>query len=163
MKRFGIRNYGPTRQVPFKDKQIFIARDGFIETDDEEEATVLKDQENLYVIDRGAEFATPEPMVTTLDDDDRKVTADDPEALYSENHPDEDEQSESQINDEEIESSEEIAYQDMTVVELKVIAKDREFNVKGLKKAEIIEVLEDYDEEIVELENDGVVFAENRN
>jgi len=53
MKRFVIRNYGASRQIPYKGQSISIANDGIIETDDEKEAAALKDYEAITVTDRG--------------------------------------------------------------------------------------------------------------
>jgi len=61
MKRFAIRNYGLTRQIPYKDQQVFIANDQAIETDDEELVAVLRKHENLYVTDRSPELASSLP------------------------------------------------------------------------------------------------------
>lgn len=116
MGRFGIRNYGPTRQIPYKGEQILMVNDGYIDTDDEVLASVLAEQEKIYVTDHGAAFA---PMVTASEKPKADEAPDVPE--------------------------DEISYEDMTVPELKVLAKDRELDVKGLKKAEIIEALQAYD------------------
>ena len=121
MKRFGIRNYGTTRQVPYKNKQINIIHDGVIETDDEELVTFLGKQENFYITDSGVELV---PMVAPVVDEPKvDEVAETPE--------------------------DEISYDDMNVPELKVLAKDRQLDIKGLKKAEIIEALQDYDSEDV--------------
>jgi len=111
MKRFVIRNYGPTRQFPYKDKHIFIANDCAIETDDEEEVGALSGQESVHVTDRGSELVPPSSPIKK------------PEA------------------------PEEIAYEDMKVKELQMLAKDREMDVSGLKKAELIAALQAYDAE----------------
>lgn len=113
MKRFGIRNYGPTRQLPYKDQQIFIVHDGFINTDDEELAVALGKEKDIYVTDSGAAFV-PTPLEA-------------PEAETV------------------VEAPDDISYADMIVPELKLLAKDRELDVKGLKRAEIIEALRAYD------------------
>lgn len=57
MKRFVIRNYGPSRQFPYKDQHIPISNDCAIETDDKEEAAFFKKQKALTVTDRGSELA----------------------------------------------------------------------------------------------------------
>lgn len=118
MKRFVIRNYGPSRQFPYKGRPICIANDGAIETDDEKEAAFFKEQEALTVTDRGSELAPSLP-------------ADEPEAL---------------------EESQEIAYEEMTVKELQVLAKDREIKTSGLSKEKLIQALKNYDEAPVEEE-----------
>lgn len=115
MKRFVIRNYGLTRQIPYKDQQVCIANDQAIETDDEELVAVLRKHENLHVTDRGSELASSLPVV------------DEPE------------------RSEESEESDEIAYEDILLKDLQVIAKDREIKSSGLNKAELIQALEDYD------------------
>lgn len=62
MKRFVIRNYGPSRQFPYKGQSICIANDCAIETDDEEEAAFFKEQEALTVTDRGSELTSSLPV-----------------------------------------------------------------------------------------------------
>lgn len=57
MKRFVIRNYGPTRQIPYKGQQLCISNDGVIETDNEEEAKALETHKAICVTDRGSELA----------------------------------------------------------------------------------------------------------
>lgn len=122
MKRFVIRNYGPSRQFPYKDQHIPIANDCAIETDDEELAVFFKKQEALTVTDRGSELAPSLPV-------------DEPET-----------------SKEVTEETEEIAYNDMLLKELQVLAKDREIKTSGLNKAELIQALEDYDKAPVEEE-----------
>ena len=114
MKRFVIRNYGLTRQIPYKDQQVCIANDQAIETDDEELVAVLRKHENLHITDRSSELASSLPV---------------------------DEPGESGKPEE----SGEVAYKDMLVPDLRVIAKDREIKTSGLNKAELIQALEDYD------------------
>jgi len=112
MKRFVIRNYGLSRQIPYKDQQVFIANDRAIETDDEELVAVLRKHENLHVTDRGSELASS------------LLVVDKPEKS---------------------EESGEIAYKDMLMSDLQVIAKSREVKTSGLNKVELIQALEDYD------------------
>jgi len=121
MKRFVIRNYGPTRQFPYKDRQIFIANDSAIETDDAKEAVFFKEQEAVHVTDRGSEVTSLTPSVE-----------------------------EPETSEEVTEETEEIAYSDMLLKELQVLAKDREIKTSGLNKAELIQALEEYDKAPVE-------------
>jgi len=122
MKRFVIRNYGPSRQFPYKDQHILISNDCAIETDSEEEADFFRKQQALTVTDRvGSESASSLPV-------------DEPEA--------------SEVP----EASEEISYGDMTVKELQVLMKDREMKTSGLNKEKLIQALEDYDKAPVEEE-----------
>jgi hypothetical protein len=114
MTRYVIRNYGLTRQIPYKGQQIFIANDQAIETDDEELVTVLRAQENLHVTDRGSELAS--------------TLSEKPEST---------------------EESEEMAYADLHVKDLLVLAKDRQLKTTGLNKAKLIEALEEYDKQEV--------------
>jgi len=147
MKRFAIRNYGPSRQVPYKGQQICLSNDACIETDDAEEAAVLKAAGQVYVTDCGAVVAIPE----TPKDEKRKVTADDVEAVHAENHPEDEVQQETggeqPTTPDAKADKDEIAYSDMTVKELQVLAKDRQIKTSGLKKAELIKTLEAYDTE----------------
>lgn len=152
MARFLIRNYGPSRQIPYKGHSICLSRDQAIETDEVELAVVMKEEKNIYVNDRGAEFAAPVlPKKTEKPDDkkERPVTVDNAEAVHAENFPDEDEQPKIQPPAPVVstEDKDEIAYADMTVKELQVLAKDRQIKTSGLKKAELIQALEDYDKE----------------
>ena len=63
MKRFVIRNYGPSRQFPYKDQHILISNDCAIETDSEEEADFFRKQQALAVTDRiGSESASSPPV-----------------------------------------------------------------------------------------------------
>ena len=117
MTRFIIRNYGLTRQFPYKNRSICIANDNTIETDDEEMAIFFKGQKAIHVTDRGSELASS--------------SIEEPEQS---------------------EGSEEIAYSDMKVKDLQILAKDREINTAGLKKAELIEALKAYDAAPVEEE-----------
>ena len=108
MKRFVIRNYGASRQFPYKGQSIPISNDSAIETDDEELAVFFKEQETVTVTDRGSELA-PSSSV------------------------------------EEPDESEEPAYSNMKVPDLRILAEDRQIKTAGLKKAELIEALEAYD------------------
>ena len=115
MKRFIVRNYGPTRQFPYKDMQIFIANDCVRETDDVEMAMALKKEKQVTVTDRGSEVTSLSPSV------------EEPET--------------SEVSEE----SQEISYGEMKVKDLQILAKDREIKTSGLNKAELIQALEDYD------------------
>jgi hypothetical protein len=44
-----IRNYGPTRQLPYKNQYITITNDGAIETNDEEMVNVLRTYPKIHV------------------------------------------------------------------------------------------------------------------
>lgn len=148
MARFVIRNYGPSRQIQYEDRMICLYHDQVIETDDEEMAEALKAEERIHVTDRGVEMATPVDLsAEEVEDKDRPVTADNAEALYDENYPDNDEvEVESdQAESEHSESEDEIEYKDMTVPELKTLAKDRQLRTTGLKKTGLIQLLQDYD------------------
>ena len=59
MARFVIRNYGPSRQIPYKGQQLCLSNDQSIETDDEEEAAAFEAYEAIHVTDRGSELAPP--------------------------------------------------------------------------------------------------------
>jgi len=147
MARFVIRNYGQTQQVPYQNTQIIIARDGAIETDDEDIAATMKAQKDILVTDHGAQAtSTPPEEPKQKKKKKRQVTIGNVEAVHAEKFPDEDEKEETPQEDESIEIDE-IAYEEMTVVELKVLAKDRQIPTSGLLKAELIQALKDYDAE----------------
>ena len=147
MARFVIRNYGQTQQVPYQNTQIIIARDGAIETDDEDIAATMKAQKDILVTDHGAQAtSTPPEEPKQKKKKKRQVTIGNVEAVHAEKFPDEDEKEETPQEDESIEIDE-ITYEEMTVVELKVLAKDRQIPTSGLLKAELIQALKDYDAE----------------
>ena len=127
MKRFVIRNYGPSRQFHIENMQIPIGHEAAIETDDEKIASFfleLPKKERVCVTDRGKEVT-----LQGLPSEQREAQAD---------------------NDDSTDETEELTYDDLTLPELKAIAKDRNLNISGKKKAEIIELLEAYDVEIVQ-------------
>lgn len=121
MKRFVIRNYGATRQLPFKGQNIFIANEEVKETDDEEMARALAEYDFITMTDRGTE-----------------------EKVHPVEEPEDD------ISLEPV--AEEIDYADMTLPELRELAKARpEMNTKGLrKKADFINAHKAYDSEHVD-------------
>jgi len=161
MARFIIRNYGVSRQFPYKGKSICLSNDQAIETDDVDEAAALGSYENIFVKDLGVECATPvidEKPEKTAEKKERKVTVDNAEAVHEEKHPDEDETQEQKTVDTQTQppaDKNEIAYEDMTVKELQVLfndrqkslAKDKQVKTSGLKKADLILCLEAYDKE----------------
>jgi len=49
MAKFVVRNYGNTRELPYKNKMIYLARDGAIETDDSEMANALSQFPQIHV------------------------------------------------------------------------------------------------------------------
>jgi len=142
MARFVIRNYGQSRQVPYQNTQIYIARDGAMETDDENIAATMKGQKDMTVTDHGVQSnpAPPEEPKQKGKDKKRQITVD------KEPVPKEDpvEKVTPEVVSEE---AEEIAYEEMTVKELQVLAKDRQLTTSGLLKAELIQALKDYDAE----------------
>jgi len=147
MKRFAIRNYGPTRQVPYKDKQLYIANDGCVETDDAGEAAAFAKVESMYVTDSGVAVVAPEASK-----EERKVTVDDVEAVHDEKFPPETEENKSQETGgtqppapESKADKDEIAYADMSYKEIQVLAKDRQIKSVGVKKAKLIKALKAYD------------------
>ena len=134
MVRFVIRNYGPTRQVQYKDQQVIIANDKVIETDDMELVAILQNYKAIHVTDRCPE--TPGPSLPPV-----SLIEDEPEVV-----------DELVQTAEEIEAAgiaEEIAYSDMKLPELQALGKDRQIKVSGLKKAELIKALEVYDKQEV--------------
>lgn len=149
MARFLIRNYGPSRQIAYKGQQICLSRDQCIETDDSRIAAVLGAEKQVHVTDHGVEAAAPVPP-EKQEGEDRTVTVDDAEAVHDEKFPDEDVQ-EQHIQEEQqpvlSNDADEIAYADMNVKELRVLAKDRQIETSDLKKADLIKALEDYDAE----------------
>ena len=149
MARFVIRNYGPSRQIPYKGQQICLSNDQCKETDDAEMAAALGKADLIHVTDRGIEAAAPVPPDKRKEKK-RKVTIDDAKAVHDEKFPDEDTQQQTTQGTQQPASSEdtdEIAYADMTVKELQVLAKDRQLKTSGVRKAELIKALEAYDAE----------------
>lgn len=145
MARFVIRNYGVSRQVSYKGQQITFLHDQAIETDDEDEAGTLTAQDRAHLTDRGLDAVALVPPEVPDEKKERKVTVDkepvpreDPEDVQKK-------EPEPEVVPEE--TGDEIAYEEMTVPELRVLAKDRQLSISGLLKAEIIETLQDYDSE----------------
>jgi len=149
MARFIIRNYGPSRQIPYKGQSICLSNDQCIETDDAKMAGVLGFTDSIHVTDRGLDAASPAVSDSSGTKKDRKVTVDDAEAVYAENFSDKDvrkphiQLAEPPIQEEDID---EIGYADMTVRELRALAEDRQIKTSGLRKGELIEALEAYDD-----------------
>lgn len=151
MARFVIRNYGPSRQIPYKGQQICMGRDQAIETDDEKMVVALGKADEIHVTDRGVEAAVPVIPEEPNGKKEREVTVDNAEAVHDENFPDEDDRQQPTQEDQQPapdgDAEDEIPYANMTVKELQVLAKDREIKTSGLNKAELIQALEDYDAE----------------
>ncbi len=118
MKRFVIRNYGPSRQVPYKGQSVCLSNDQCVETDNEEMADVFREEERITVTDRGEELAKV-PNSSAEEPKEKKVVVD----------------------------PNELSYDDMSLDELRTLAKDRGVAKAGkLKIGGLIEALEDYDE-----------------
>jgi len=145
MIRFVVRNYGVTRQVPYKGQQVIIANDKAIETDDMELVAVLQNIEAMHVTDRCP--GTPGPSLPPIV---KTETPEEPQASSGE----------SQTSEEPDEVTEEIAYNDMLLKELQVLAKDRQIKVSGLNKARLIKALEKYDKEEVPEEEQSTEVVE---
>ena len=151
MKRFVIRNYGASIQVPYKGCNVTFTRDSIIETDDSGLAVVIReftkqDGVNLCVTDRGSHLVANPPVTDESKDiknhDDRVPTA----SLETPDAPiDKNEEGVKDVETKEPEPDEEISYSDMTIPELKELAKDRDVDVKGMNKAKIVKALEDFD------------------
>lgn len=148
MARFVCRNYGPSRQISHEGNAICLSHDQVIETDDAEEASVIGAEDLITVTDRGEQFATP-PVPPEEPAKKRKVTVDNVEAVHREKFPDADEPKKtvSKPPPEAKTDADEIAYSDMTVKELQVLAKDRTIKTSGLLKDELIKALIAYDAE----------------
>jgi len=153
MSRFVIRNYGPSRQIPYNGQSICLSNDQCIETDDADMAETFGSEKSIHVTDRGVEAATP-VQIDKSESKKRNVTVDDAEAVHREKFPDDDEDSQAQEqvpqdteqplpND----AMEYIDYNDLTVKELRELIEDRRIEVDDgyVKKEKLIELLEDYD------------------
>ena len=126
MIRFVVRNYGVTRQVPYKGQQVIIANDKAIETDDMELVAILQNVEAMYVTDRCP--GTPGPSLPPIVKTEDKQTSEAPKA-------------------EAPKASDEIEYKEMTYKELQILGKDRQMKTVGVSKEKLIEGLENYDKE----------------
>jgi len=153
MSRFVIRNYGPSRQIPYKGMSICLSNDQCIETDDADMAATFSSEKSIHVTDRGIEAAAS-VQVDKSDGKKRSVTVDDAEAVHREDFPDDDEDSQTQeqvTQDTEQplpdDAMEYIDYNDLTVKELRELIEDRRIEVDDgyVKKEKLIELLEDYD------------------
>ena len=117
MKRFVIRNYGPSRQIPCLGETYCLINDSCIETDDTEVAAVFQEEDRITVTDRGSELAPISVVSEEIKEE--KVTLD--------------------PND--------LSYDDLSLSELRILAKDRGMKgIGGCKIGELIEALEAYDE-----------------
>lgn len=145
MARFVIRNYGTSKQVPYKGQQITFIHDQAIETDDEILAGALAAQDRAHLTDRGLDAVALVPPEVPDEKKERKVTVD-KEPVPKEDAEDiQKKESETDAASEEIDDG--IAYEEMTVKELQVLAKDRQLSTSGLLKDELIQALKDYDSE----------------
>lgn len=146
MARFIIRNYGPSRQIAYNGMQFCLSNDQSIETDDPDQAAVFDAEDMITVTDRGIESATSVPS-KKFGKKERKVTVDDAEALHNEQFPDGDDELHQTQQSDSQDSSEfdDLSYDDLTMTELKTLAKDRGIETSGKKKGALIEALEDYD------------------
>jgi len=122
MKRFVVRNYGPSRQLPVGGQQVCVVNDGIIETDNEAEAAALGAFEQITVTDRGSGIAPTSS----------------PDANHEEKHE--------ENHDDSVDEPEDESYEDMNLDELQAIAKDREIPTAGLDEAQLIWALVKYDE-----------------
>lgn len=145
MARFVIRNYGTSKQVPYKGQSITFLHDQAIETDDEDEARALAGQDRAHLTDRGLDAVALEPPEVPDKKKERKVTVD-KEPVPKED-PEDVQKKEPEPEAPSKDTGDEIPYDEMTVVELKVLAKDRQLSTSGLLKAELIRALKDYDSE----------------
>jgi len=123
MKRFVVRNYGASRQLPVSGKQVCVLNDGIVETDDVMEAQALAGFEHMTMTDRGSELAAPSSP--------GEVQEKQPKGKQKDS----------------VDEPEDESYEDMSSVELQAIAKDREIETSGLADAEIIKALVAYDDE----------------
>jgi len=150
MARFVIRNYGPSRQLSYKRQQFCLSNDQCIETDDADLASALGKNNAITVTDRGEEAAAP-VVFKERKDRERKVTVDDAEVVYAENHQDGDKtrqkQDKAQTAKNTISGDDELCYEDLTIKELRELAEDRLLEIPEgcVKKAHLIELLEEYD------------------
>lgn len=117
MSRFIIRNYGPPQQIPYKGQQITLLRDGVLETDDASLALVLRAVSDMYVTDRGQEFTSRSASKAESTEAKQEAAQD----------------------------SEGLSYEEMTLKELRALAKDRSIDSSKSKKAELIRALQLYD------------------
>lgn len=129
MKRFIIRNYGPSIQIPYNGQNICLSNDQVIETNDDKLVHFLNEDEqykDIHVTDRGEELATNSPVEDFVATETSSMSIDPGE----------------------------ISYDGMELLELQALCKDRRLKTKGLKKGGLIEALEEYDVEEVP---DGVI------
>lgn len=146
MARFVIRNYGTSKQVPYKGQQIVFLHDQAIETDDEGEAKALAGQDRAHLTDRGLDAVALVPPEVPDKKKERKVTVDKEPVPKEDSEDVQEKEPEPEVAPEESEDG--IAYEEMTVKELQVLAKDRQLPTSGLLKAELIQALKDYDSEV---------------
>lgn len=126
MKRFVIRNYGPSRQVHYKGIGHCLSNDQSIETNDAKMAAAFAEEEQIHVTDRGEEIGTVSEQESKQQETQAEI------------------------------ADGEISYDELTVKELRALCEDRSLKCVKLKKASMIEkkvamieLLEAYDEEAV--------------
>jgi hypothetical protein len=154
-KRFVIRNYGQTRSIGGH----LLVRDKVIETDDEDLANIMRSQPEVHVTENtGAEpqvTGVPLPPIESEESSEESLenTRDnnvpEPGAVITP-PPDEENEVEDEVEYEEENFDNgrivEVGYEDLKVIELKEILRDRQLSTKGNKK-ELVERLIKNDEE----------------
>lgn len=144
MKRFVIRNYGPSRQIPFGSQQICFSRDTAIETDDEKLVEAMRSHKAIHVTDRGIQVnVAPEPKLEIESELRPDSIVDSPEALHNESSSETVDTNSSVTLDEVTEAP----YQSLDPSELRTIAKDRRVWVRGMSKEQMVEALKKYDQD----------------
>lgn len=142
MDAFVIRNYGSSRNLPDgHGSYIFMERDSVRETNDEAMAKLFATYPDVLVSRRNEDLvnafpAPPEGPPPPVEEDD-------------ENEQGENEQGEDPAAV--VDESTETDYGSMLLVDLQEIAKDRNIAISGVKKADLVVLLEEYDEKISSL------------
>ena len=113
MTKYIIRNYGPSAQIPYKDKSITITSDVVIETDDPELVSAASSIPNIHVTTRPGAKAVAPPKVEEPISSETEGVAEEP-----------------------------VDFESMTVAALKELAVEKGIELPTrVKKAEIVELL----------------------
>lgn len=140
MVRFVIRNYGPSRKVPYKDMHVFIGQDKAIETDDAELANAFASVPKVTVKARPGVPTSPVPVSTP---DPEKGVIDEPVEDDDFDEPVEDDD-EFDGEDDDDEEDESIDYDSMLKRDLLTLARERDVDLpEKITKKDLIELLKE--------------------
>lgn len=146
-ERYVIRNYGPSRNLPWKRSYIYIERDGVRGTDDLAMAEEFARFPQITVSERGAREIKPPGQATGPPVPDAPPPIDKDETEITESP-------ESVEGSETVDVAMAIDYSLLLVKDLREICEERDISTEGLLKQDLIAALEDHDEPAAPEEQD---------